>query len=175
MVLSTRESTRIWQKDLVLLDEIRGNVSHVATFYDKMETIRTSQLNVLVEKYKCIGSILLKVESLVVGTGTCSSPSLREYYKYWERRVYNAITQTILKALATLQQLFLLPGAFSSKNAGPICEVKATMNGRDVGLSPNLSDLSKYFRVAWNIETTILFEKTVGIDGEFRLAFCFVV
>ena len=136
----------ITKKDLVLLDEIRGNVSHVATFYDKMETIRTSQLNVLVEKYKCIGSILLKVESLVVGTGTCSSPSLREYYKYWERRVYNAITQTILKALATLQQLFLLPGAFSNKNAGPICEVKATMNGRDVGLSPNLSDLSKYFR-----------------------------
>ena len=59
-------------KDAVLVDPnmFKGRVYHVGTFYEKIDEYRSQKIMKLVEKYKSIGSILLKIESLVAGTGT---------------------------------------------------------------------------------------------------------
>ena len=82
-----------------------GRVYHIGTLYEKMEGFRSQKISVLLEKYKSIAAVLLKVESLVSGTGTYRSPSL-QYYEYWEKRIYNAIVVMIVRGLATMKSFF---------------------------------------------------------------------
>lgn len=45
----------------------------------------------IVQKYKSIGPLLIKMESLVAGTNTGKSKMLKEYYAHWERKVFAAL------------------------------------------------------------------------------------
>ena len=85
------------------------------------------------------------MESLVAGTGTCNSPLLAEYYEYWEKRIYNAITVMIVRGMASLKSLFQVQKNAYNDKVLPFCEVKATMAGKDIVLNPSFSELSKYF------------------------------
>ena len=117
-----------------------------------MEGFRSQKISILLEKYKSIAAVLLKVESLVAGTGTCRSPSLLQYYEYWEKRIYNAIVLMIVRGLATMKSLFQV-GQRSNKCVLPsICKVKAVYAGKDIVLNPPISELSKYFfRIVKNL------------------------
>jgi dynein heavy chain len=58
------------------------------------------------DKYKIIGEQFLKaIEEGVLNTSTRCSEKMREYYYYWERRVYNALFKMILRALLTFKAL----------------------------------------------------------------------
>ena len=170
-------------QDLMCMHSFEGKTIHIGTFYECMEQNRNEQLSNLLVKYKLIGSILLKVESLVAGTGTCKSSLLQEYYQYWERQIYNAITEMIVRALSSLQSLFCLLQD-DQVTVVPICEVKATMAGKDIGLSPSLTDLSKYLSkivknivesskvfVRWNHGSCILSEPI--FMGDFEPAYVY--
>lgn len=50
----------------------------------------------LVQKYKSIGPLLIKMESLVANTNTGKSKMLKEYYAYWESRIFWAINYVII-------------------------------------------------------------------------------
>ena len=50
----------------------------------------------LVQKYLSIGPLLIKMESLVANTNTGKSKMLKEYYAYWEHRVFFAINYVII-------------------------------------------------------------------------------
>lgn len=45
----------------------------------------------IVQKYLSIGPLLIKMESLVAGTNTGKSKMLKEYYAYWEKRIFVAL------------------------------------------------------------------------------------
>jgi dynein heavy chain, axonemal len=60
----------------------------------------------MADKYKIISEQLLdNVEQNICNTSTRGSPKMKEYYYYWERRVYNALTKMILRALLTYKNL----------------------------------------------------------------------
>jgi len=44
-------------------------------------------------------------ESIEYGAATKKAPWMRDYYYYWERRVYNALVKMVLRALLSLKNL----------------------------------------------------------------------
>jgi len=62
-------------------------------YFEYVEKEREQDLEILVRKYRGIGPLLTKVEGLVVHTNTGRNPKLRQYYAYWERKIFNAIVK----------------------------------------------------------------------------------
>ena len=130
----------------------RDAVSEVATFYETLERQRQSRIDTLVSKYKSIGPLLMKVEEIVSGTSTGASPQLSTYYLFWERRIFNAITQMILASMTTFQALLNVTTPDITIDARmrrkPLCKIRAAMNGKDIILTPALADVYKYISKA---------------------------
>ena len=103
-----------------------------------LETKRAARLDVLVQEYKSIGNaFLMKVEEVVAKTATGCSPVLSSYYFYWEKCVYNALAEMIISTMATLK------GLLNCKETPPLFKVLVTLNGKDLSLSPLLTDVDK--------------------------------
>lgn len=84
----------------------RAEVMDPSEFYEFFEKHREQQVAELVKKYESISPFLVKIEETTVGTKTGSAPSMREYYQYWEKRIFNCITTMLIRAMATFQTLF---------------------------------------------------------------------
>lgn len=74
----------------------------------------------------------------MAGTNTGMSLALAGYYHYWEKCIFNAITKCIISSMATFLALL------QSKDRPPLCEVKATLNGKDLVVTPTVNDIYKY-------------------------------
>lgn len=149
----------------------RTSVFEVSEFYEQMERNRSTRLEALKDKYKSISQLLEKIEEIVVETNTGCSPTLQEYYRYWERKIYNAIVRMIITSILTFQSLLNVPsgrkrsviatsfsGTISGRSGklkreeprGPLCQVKATINPpqADIVVTPSLSDIYKFLSKA---------------------------
>ena len=82
----------------------------ITEFSDYFESYRAKIVQELKKDYEGIGDLYLKSieESTVKSTAEKWKPSeeMRPYYMYWERRIFNAITKMIVKALATNKTIF---------------------------------------------------------------------
>jgi dynein heavy chain len=119
----------------------------VSEFYEKMERNRLSRMEELARRYKEIGPLLNKIEEIVAGTSTGSAPVLHSYYKYWEKRLYNAITHMVVGSMATFQALLNVreaKGADEPSPQRPLCKLSASLNGKDIVVSPTLQDIYKF-------------------------------
>lgn len=63
------------------------------TFFQKMEDQRTLDVLRLVEIYRTIGPLLVKLENMLFLTSTGSAPGMKKYYLYWERRIFETLLQ----------------------------------------------------------------------------------
>jgi dynein heavy chain len=123
--------------------------TEVSEFYEKMERNRLSRMEVLVRRYREIGPLLNKIEEIVAGTNTGSAPVMHGYYKYWEKRLYNAITKMVIGSMATFQALLNVRERKQSDDdqrpaQRPICKLSASLNGKDIVVSPTLQDIYKF-------------------------------
>lgn len=82
-----------------------GVVTEVGEFYELVERNRMQRIDELVQSYRSIGPLLIKVEEIVAGVNTGTSPKMSTYYMYWERRIFNAITKMIIASMTTFQAL----------------------------------------------------------------------
>lgn len=60
-------------------------------YLDFLEKVRVREMESLARKYRAIGPLLTKMEGLVVHTNTGKSSKMREYYQYWENRVFQSL------------------------------------------------------------------------------------
>lgn len=51
-------------------------------------------------KYESVTSYIIKIEEIIEGTMTGASESMAEYYNYWERRIFNAISTMLIRGTA---------------------------------------------------------------------------
>lgn len=133
----------------------------ISVLYETLEKSLQEKVASLVRKYQSIGPLLVKVEEIVASSNTGASPVLAEFYNFWEKRMYNAITKMVIRAIASFEVLLSLDrdsgvtaqaateesniGLGGSKNMRPpLCRVQATLNGSDVSVSPALTDIYKY-------------------------------
>ena len=60
-------------------------------YLEFQEGYRSSILASLGRRYHAIGPLLIKVEGLVMYTNTGKSHRLKNYYAYWEKRIFDAL------------------------------------------------------------------------------------
>ena len=154
-----------------LRDFDTAKVLEIGEVYEKLENNRTARLESLVHKYKSIGSLLLKVEEVVANTNTGSSPVLAGYYQYWEKKMFNAITEMVICSLTTFQVLLNVPLQLGGGRTGtkrgrqakrpPICRILATMNAPEIVVNPAPNDVMRYLHKAMKhvVESSLQFTR----------------
>jgi len=64
----------------------------------------------LVEKYKLIGDNFLRnIEESIFNNSSKYESRMKEYYYYWERRVFNALVKMTLRGFLTFKNLLSQP------------------------------------------------------------------
>ena len=90
------------------MDFERKTAMDITEFAEYYDTFRSKVVAELVKDYTEIGDMYLKsIEECTVKTNNQGAEEMRPYYYYWERRIFNAITKMIVKALATNKVLWV--------------------------------------------------------------------
>ena len=123
-------------------------------------------------KYKSIQSIMQQVEGSICQTNTSAAPELAEFYRYWERRFFNAITLMIITSMATLHALLNVnvtgrPAITATGDHDappparrtPLCQVKVTYNAPEIVITPALPTIYKFLG-------KVRFDSDVGFCAE---------
>ncbi|KAJ3134855.1 Dynein heavy chain 10, axonemal [Physocladia obscura] len=121
-------------------------------FFDFLNKHRVNSLEATVQKYSSIGPLLIKMESVVAGTNTGKSKMLKDYYAYWERRIFNSLNFLLMNNLQFLEALlnhnlkklrssthFAKPKA----RAAPLFKVSASLSVPEIVISPLSGEIYK--------------------------------
>ena len=88
-----------------------ASLPSVMEFYNYFEEHMKKTVEELVDKYKVVGDNFLKnIEESILNTSTKNAKIMKEYYYYWERRVYNSLVKMIMRALLSFKNLISQPG-----------------------------------------------------------------
>lgn len=90
------------------IDFDRKNPMDISEFSEFFDSHRQKILAELVKDYQNIGDMYLKsIEECTVKTNNQGAEEMRPYYYYWERRIFNAITKMVIRALAANKTLWI--------------------------------------------------------------------
>ncbi|TMW41198.1 hypothetical protein DOY81_013722, partial [Sarcophaga bullata] len=71
--------------------ECGTGIYHCQGYMERLEQTRTEKCTYMKKIYDSLGPVLIKLESLVLGTYTGRSEKMREYYIFWEEETYKCI------------------------------------------------------------------------------------
>jgi dynein heavy chain, axonemal len=116
-------------------------------YFEMTNSHRITVLDGLVVNYNSIGPLLMKTESLVASSNSGSSKTLKEYYSFWERKIFHAITYMVTNNLSILEG-FLSFGSKRKTNTKttrvvPLFKVNAILSVPEILISPTPVDLHK--------------------------------
>ncbi|NWR30007.1 DYH10 protein, partial [Tachuris rubrigastra] len=104
-------------------------------FFDYIKCERAKDVAHIVRKYSAIPPLLIEVEGQVANTNTGKSPKLTSYYAYWENRIYQVLTQLIVKNLQAFNAAILA-------NV-PLIQIKAVFSDPEITFQPSASEIDK--------------------------------
>ncbi|NXX60600.1 DYH10 protein, partial [Scopus umbretta] len=104
-------------------------------FFEYVKCERAKDVALMVRKYTAIPQLLIKVEGRVVNSNSGKSPKLTSYYAYWENRIYQVLTQLIVKNLQAFNAAVLA-------NV-PLFQAEAVLSVPEIILQPNASEIDK--------------------------------
>ncbi|NXG08210.1 DYH10 protein, partial [Sakesphorus luctuosus] len=104
-------------------------------FFEYIKFERAKDVEPLVRKYSEIPPLLIEVEGRVANTKTGKSPKLTSYYAYWEKRIYQVLTQLIVKNLQAFNAAVLA-------NV-PLLQIKAVLSVPEITFEPTASETDK--------------------------------
>ncbi|XP_027593384.2 dynein heavy chain 10, axonemal isoform X1 [Pipra filicauda] len=104
-------------------------------FFDYIKCERAKDVAHIVRKYSEIPPLLIEVEGQVANTNTGKSPKLTSYYAYWENRIYQVLTQLIVKNLQAFNAAILA-------NV-PLLQIKAVFSVPEITFQPSASEIDK--------------------------------
>uniref|UniRef100_A0A336KIK9 CSON011062 protein n=1 Tax=Culicoides sonorensis TaxID=179676 RepID=A0A336KIK9_CULSO len=87
--LEIDEHNKIHHKKVRIRDQVKSCIDHFKT----IERRRTGKMAQIQKFYESIGPLLIKLESLVLGTNTGLSDKMKFYYKFWEKEAFNCIVR----------------------------------------------------------------------------------
>ncbi|XP_066245712.1 dynein axonemal heavy chain 10 isoform X2 [Euwallacea similis] len=146
-------------------------------FFSTMYDDRTEKVVHLLKTYESFGSILIKLEYLVLSTNTGNSPDMYTYYNFWETEVYKALISM------TLQNLEDFAAKFEQKEL--LFQVDAVVVTPEILLKPTASEIYNIIMTntrdffdrlrifpRWMHETCLLCKPTLSDKkGEFLYSF----
>jgi dynein heavy chain len=80
-------------------DRFSEDVLDMQEFLDYLEKHNAAVVQELVRKYRTVGQLLGKIEGIIEHKNTLRSPRMKSYYKFWERRIFNALNRVRYLAL----------------------------------------------------------------------------
>ncbi|KAM9219274.1 dynein axonemal heavy chain 10 [Leptosomus discolor] len=104
-------------------------------FFEYVKCERAKDVAHMVRNYSAIGQLLTKVEGRVANTKSGKSSKLTSYYAYWENRIYQVLTQLIVKNLQAFNAAVLA-------NV-PLFQTEAVLSVPEIILQPNASEIDK--------------------------------
>uniref|UniRef100_A0A8C6ZHZ5 Dynein axonemal heavy chain 10 n=1 Tax=Nothoprocta perdicaria TaxID=30464 RepID=A0A8C6ZHZ5_NOTPE len=107
----------------------------VKEFFEHIKCERVKDVEHMVRRYVSIGPLLTKVEGLVANTNSGKSPKLFSYYAYWENRIYQVLTQLILKNLQSFNA--------SIVSNVPLFQTETILSAPEIILQPNAGEIEK--------------------------------
>jgi len=112
----------------------------ITEFSDYFESYRAKTIASLVKDYQNIGDLYLKhiQESTVKVSEKDKHIPIKEmekYYEYWERRIFNAITKMIVRALAANKTLWV------RKNKPYLIKMTSSYNHPEITFHPTQEEL----------------------------------
>ncbi|XP_030371764.1 dynein heavy chain 10, axonemal [Scaptodrosophila lebanonensis] len=108
-------------------------IYHCQTYFERLEESRNRKAAQMKKLYDSLGPVLIKLESLVLGTFTGRSEKMRMYYEYWEDETYKCIIDM------TYQNLKCYISRLLSK--APMFEVNAVLLMSEIVLEPSVNEL----------------------------------
>mmetsp|Transcript_31209 Transcript_31209/g.79123 ORF Transcript_31209/g.79123 Transcript_31209/m.79123 type:complete len:3875 (-) Transcript_31209:127-11751(-) len=165
MSASNIESVVIAIMDAQLVDigqlDLANEVPDMQEFYEAIERRRLATVEGLLKKYRTIREQMGKIEGLVAGSGTNRSPAMANYYSYWEKLIFKALTSCVYKALRQFSTFLSIDRAPGAPKHPPIFRVTASLSAPDIVLSPALNDIQKLFNkmIKNTVESTRSFNR----------------
>ncbi|NXD25400.1 DYH10 protein, partial [Spelaeornis formosus] len=104
-------------------------------FFDYVKCEQAKTVEQLVRKYSAIPQLLIEVERRVANTNSGKSPKLASYYAYWENRIYQVLTQLIVKNLQAFNATVLA-------NV-PQFQIEAVLSVPEITLQPNTNEIEQ--------------------------------
>ncbi|NXW65945.1 DYH10 protein, partial [Eurystomus gularis] len=104
-------------------------------FFEYAKCERAKDVAHMVRKYSAIPQVLIKVEGRVANTKSGKSPKLTSYYAYWENRIYQVLTQLIVKNLQAFNAAVLA-------NV-PLFQTEAVLSVSEIILQPDASEIDR--------------------------------
>ncbi|NXK07793.1 DYH10 protein, partial [Herpetotheres cachinnans] len=104
-------------------------------FFEYVKCERAKDVAHMVRKCSAIPQLLIKVEGRVANTNSGKSPKLTSYYAYWENRIYQVLTQLIVKNLQAFNAAVLA-------NV-PLFQTEAVLSFPEIILQPNANEIDK--------------------------------
>ncbi|EGF80533.1 hypothetical protein BATDEDRAFT_25191 [Batrachochytrium dendrobatidis JAM81] len=142
---------------LLIKEPRKDEIIDAHEFFDSVNTHRAHVMETLVVKYLGIGPLLMKTESLVANTNTGKSKILKDYYAYWEQKLFAAINFMVVNNLHYFESL-LSPGGISKHGKGklsvtskyskvtrelPLFRVTASLSVPEITISPMSQEIYK--------------------------------
>ncbi|XP_011184312.3 dynein axonemal heavy chain 10 [Zeugodacus cucurbitae] len=113
--------------------ECGKDMYHFQGYFEKLEQSRNEKCSHMKRLYNSIGPVLVKLESLVLGTFTGRSEKMRGYYTYWEQMTYQCILDNAYQNLKCYIERLL--------SNVPMFEVNAVMLMSEIVLEPTASEM----------------------------------
>uniref|UniRef100_A0A7S2K9S5 AAA+ ATPase domain-containing protein n=1 Tax=Leptocylindrus danicus TaxID=163516 RepID=A0A7S2K9S5_9STRA len=130
--------TKIRQSSLIHENDFQCNASiSIPEFCEIVDSKCSERVENIVEQYRSIQPIMVKLEISICETDGAMSIIFSDYYRYWEKRVQNALIELTVRSAVTLS------GIFRSVNLPPICRLRVNLTGKDLILVPSAADISK--------------------------------
>lgn len=101
-------------------------------YFDSLGQKRNQITVELRRKYNSIGPLLVKLESLILGTYSGDSLKMSQYYSFWERSAFEGLLQLVKNNLNTF---------IKSLKGEPIFQVDALLSAPDIVLRPTANEI----------------------------------
>ncbi|NXN18460.1 DYH10 protein, partial [Indicator maculatus] len=105
----------------------------VKEFFEYVKCERAKDVAQMVRNYSAISQLLIKAERRVANTNSGKSPKLASYYAYWEKRIYQVLTELIVKNLQAFNAAILAHV--------PLFQIEAILSAPELILQPNASEI----------------------------------
>jgi len=105
----------------------------ITEFSEYFDSHREKIIAELVKDYQNIGDTYLRsIEECTFKKNTQNCEEMRNYYYYWERRIFNAITKMIIRAMAANKALW---------RGKPLIKMNATYSHPEMSYHPTVEEL----------------------------------
>ena len=115
------------------IDFANQEIMSINEFSEYFDQHREKTIAELVKDYQNIGDIYLKsIEECTFKKNTQNCEEMRQYYYYWERRIFNAITKMTIRAMAANKALW---------RSKPLISMTAQYNYPEMSYHPTTDEI----------------------------------